>query len=66
MGRKFEIKTDHKPLIPIMEKKDLCGLAIRLRLMGYNFEIFHTPGKNMLLAVVLVLVLLTPLIKKKR
>ena len=55
VGRKFEIETDHKPLIPILGQKDICDLPIRvqrfkLRLMRYDFEIFHTPGKNMLLA----------------
>ena len=55
VGRKFEIETDHKPLIPILGEKDLSKLPVRvqrfkLRLMRYNYDIFHTPGKNMFLA----------------
>ena len=55
VGRKFEVETDHKPLVPILGSKDLSNLPIRvqrfkLRLMRYNFEIFHTPGSKMHLA----------------
>ena len=55
VGRKFQIETDHKPLVPILGEKDLSNLPIRvqrfkLRLMRYDFDIFHTPGKNMHLA----------------
>ncbi|KAF6026017.1 hypothetical protein EB796_015676 [Bugula neritina] len=55
VGRKFEVETDHKPLVPILGEKDLTSLPIRvqrfkLRLMRYDFEIFHTPGSKMYLA----------------
>ena len=55
VGRKFEIESDHKPLIALLGEKDLSCLPARvqrfkLRLMRYDYDIFHTPGKNMLLA----------------
>lgn len=55
VGRKFEIETDHKPLIAILGEKDLSNLPVRvqrfkLRLMRYDYDIFHTPGKDMFLA----------------
>jgi hypothetical protein len=55
VGRKFEIESDHKPLIAILGEKDLSCLPVRvqrfkLRLMRYEYDIFHTPGKNMFLA----------------
>ena len=55
VGRKFEIETDHKPLIAILGEKDLSKLPARvqrfkLRLMRYDYDIFHTPGKDMFLA----------------
>jgi hypothetical protein len=54
-GRKFEIETDHKPLIPLLGEKDLSKLPPRvqrfkLRLMRYDYHIFHTPGSEMFLA----------------
>ncbi|XP_067949977.1 uncharacterized protein [Watersipora subatra] len=55
VGRKFEIETDHKPLIAILGEKDLSKLPVRvqrfkLRLMRYDYDIFHTPGKDMFIA----------------
>ena len=55
VGRKFEIDTDHKPLIAILGEKDLSKLPVRvqrfkLRLMRYDYDIFHTPGKDMFIA----------------
>jgi hypothetical protein len=55
VGRNFEIESDHKPLIAILGEKDLSNLPIRvqrfkLRLMRYDYNIFHTPGKDMFLA----------------
>jgi len=49
------VETDHKPLVSILGEKDLTSLPIRvqrfkLRLMRYDFEIFHTPGSKMYLA----------------
>ena len=55
VGRKFEIETDHKPLVSLLGNKDLSQLPLRvqrfkLRLMRYGYSIFHTPGKHMHIA----------------
>ena len=53
VGRKFQIETDHSPLVKLLGVKDLGRLPLgvkrfKLRLMRYDFDIFHTPG-NLLL-----------------
>nr|XP_042908526.1 uncharacterized protein K02A2.6-like [Parasteatoda tepidariorum] len=55
MGTKFLLETDHKPLVPILTRKSLDDLTPRLqrlkmRLMRYSFDVFHTPGKNLCVA----------------
>ena len=55
IGTKFLLETDHKPLIPILSRKSLDDLTPRLqrlkmRLMRYSFDVFHTPGKDLLAA----------------
>lgn len=55
VGRIFEIETDHKPLVPLLGSKDLCDLPLRvqrfkMRLMRYQYSIFHTPGSGMFIA----------------
>ena len=55
VGRRFEIETDHKPLIPLLGSKDLSELPLRIqrfkmRLMRYCYNIFHTPGNKMFIA----------------
>ena len=52
---KFIIETDHKPLIPIINVKDLDGTPIRcqrllIRLMRYNGVAQFSPGKTLVLA----------------
>jgi len=52
---KFLIETDHKPLIPIINEKDLDGTPIRcqrllIRLMRYNGFAQFAPGKTLVLA----------------
>ncbi len=52
---KFRIITDHKPLVPIINKKDLDVVPIRcqrllIRLMRYNGVAEHVPGKSLVLA----------------
>ena len=52
---KFIIETDHKPLIPIINEKDLDGTLIRcqrllIRLMRYNGFAQFAPGKTLVLA----------------
>lgn len=55
VGTIFEVETDHKPLVKLLGESDLSDLPLRcqrfkLRLMRYNFTIFHTPGSKMILA----------------
>ena len=55
VGRSFEVETDHKPLISLLGEKDLSQLPLRvqrfkLRLMRYEFSIFHSPGRCMFIA----------------
>ena len=55
VGRRFEIETDHRPLVSLLGEKDLSKLPTRvqrfkLKLMRYDYSIFHTPGRNMFLA----------------
>lgn len=55
VGRHFEIETDHKPLIPLLGSKDLSDLPLRIqrfrmRLMRYDYVVFHTPGNKMFIA----------------
>ncbi len=49
LGRKFELETDHKPLIPLLSKQlDLMPpriLRFRLRLSKFDYTISHVPGK---------------------
>ena len=51
----FHIRTDHKPLVPLFSTKHLEEMPIRvqrfrLRMMRYDFSIFHVPGKQLLIA----------------
>ena len=55
VGRHFQVETDHKPLIPLLGEKDLSHLPVRIqrfkmRMMRYSYDIFHTPGSQMLIA----------------
>ncbi len=50
LGRKFELETDHKPLIPLLSNKQLDLmppriLRFRLRLSKFDYTISHVPGK---------------------
>ena len=52
LGSKFTLETDHKPLIPLLSTKNLEDLPIRvqrfrLRMMRYQYEIIHVPGKEL-------------------
>ena len=58
LGKKFEIETDHKPLVPLFSTKLLDELParvqrFRIRLMKYHFNIHHVPGKKIATADVL-------------
>ena len=50
LGKTFEIETDHKPLVPILNKKNLDTLPprvlrFRLRLARFDYTATHIPGK---------------------
>ncbi|GFR95320.1 LOW QUALITY PROTEIN: Pol polyprotein [Elysia marginata] len=51
----FTLETDHRPLVPIMMKKDLDKTPIRcqrllIRMMKFNARIIHKPGKELMIA----------------
>ena len=50
LRKKVHVKTDHKPLVPLLSTKHLDNmpprvLRFRLRLARYNYTISHVPGK---------------------
>ena len=52
LGKRIEIETDHKPLVPILGTKWLDNLPprvlrFRLRLNRFDYTISHVPGKYM-------------------
>lgn len=54
-GSHFKLETDHKPLISLLQAKHLDELSprlqrMRLRLMHYDFKIFHSAGKEIVAA----------------
>lgn len=54
-GMDFTICTDHKPLITLLKSRALDAvppriLRFRLRLLSFNINIIHTPGKNLITA----------------
>jgi len=55
VGLKFSIETDHKPLIPLFSTKNMDELPIRvqrfrMRMMRFQFSIYHVPGKSLIVA----------------
>ncbi|CAG7725840.1 unnamed protein product, partial [Allacma fusca] len=49
------VETDHKPLLAIMKTKNLDELSprllrFRMRMMRYSYDIFHTPGQDLVAA----------------
>ena len=49
LERKFLIKTDHKPLVPLLSTKNLDSLppwilCFRLRMVRFHYSIVHVPG----------------------
>ena len=58
LGQEFEIETDHKPLITLLNSKALDNLPprvlrFRLRLARYQYIAKHIPGKLLFVAVTL-------------
>lgn len=50
IGKPIKIQTDHKPLISILNEKDIDSLPprvqrFRLRLMRFSYKCVHVPGK---------------------
>ena len=55
VGLKFSIETDHKPLTPLFSTKNMDELPIRvqrlrMRMMRFQFSIYHVPGKSLIVA----------------
>ena len=55
LGRRFQMETDHKPLIPLLSTKHLDSLPprvlrFRLRLARFDYSIHHVPGKLLYVA----------------
>ena len=51
----FKLYTDHRPLVPLLNKKDLVDTPIRcqrmiMRMMRFNANAEYTPGKNLVVA----------------
>ncbi|XP_061926289.1 uncharacterized protein K02A2.6-like [Entelurus aequoreus] len=54
-GLHFTLLTDHKPLVPLLSTRGLDDLPprvlrFRLRLLRYDYDIVHVPGKNLITA----------------
>ena len=55
LGEKIHIETDPKPLVPLLDDKQLDKLPPRilrfgLRLMRFDYTISHIPGKSLFTA----------------
>ena len=51
LGIYYTIETDHKPLVPLLNTKDIAKMPprvqrFRLRLMRYNYNVKHVEGKT--------------------
>ena len=51
-GKTITLETDHKPLVSLLSHKNLDSLPPRilrfcLRLMRFDYEIKHVPGKSL-------------------
>ena len=51
LGIHYTIETDHKPLVPLLNSKDIAKVPpriqrFRLRLLRYNYSVKHVEGKT--------------------
>ncbi|XP_046739526.1 uncharacterized protein K02A2.6-like [Diprion similis] len=55
-GRNVNVVTDHKPLVSIINNKNIGDIAssrlqrMKIKLLKYNLAVSHAPGKNMYVA----------------
>ncbi|CAC5397526.1 unnamed protein product [Mytilus coruscus] len=55
ISKKFNLETDHKPLVPLLSSKGIAELPpriqrFRMRLLRFDFTIEHVPGKELNIA----------------
>ena len=55
IGKPFHIETDHKPLVSLLGSKNLDEMPpriqrLRMRLMKFDYNITHVPGKQLVTA----------------
>ena len=54
INKDFSIETDHKPVVTLLKINQLDDLPVwiqrfRMRLMQFNYTVFHTAGKNLVI-----------------
>ena len=54
-GKEILVETDHKPLLAVLDSKELSKLPpriqrFRLRMMAFTYKIIYTPGTKLVLA----------------
>ena len=55
IGKPFLVETDHKPLVPILNSKNLEEMSpqiqrLRMRLLRFDFTVSHVSGKSLITA----------------